>query len=280
MNLQLIQAASHRVLIVGAGGNGSNLFDKLLMYIQEKKLNTVIDIIDADAVTESNLSRQKFSFLDVGKPKVYALRDRAIRRGYTRVVPIKEYLQDSTLSLRLSRLDYNRHSSRDHVIFHIFVCVDNLESRNHVWSKLIHQDGSPTRLLATYENISVFIYDLGNTDTQGQVVIGGVINTDQYNDGDMATFGVDIRNLYPDMDSMREATDSPERTQGNENRGSCTNAPEIIPQTFFANDITSGIALSRFIAIMEGQPVDALTEWVSKPSLKMDSSLPIELKDN
>ena len=60
-----------RVAIVGIGGVGSNLALQLTLSETVK----ILDIYDNDTVSESNLSRTPYRMVDVGRKKVYAMKD-------------------------------------------------------------------------------------------------------------------------------------------------------------------------------------------------------------
>ena len=68
------------IAIVGAGGIGSNLVWTLVPAIHRGRLiesigRIKVRLFDSDVVSVSNISHQRFSILDVGRPKVESLRD-------------------------------------------------------------------------------------------------------------------------------------------------------------------------------------------------------------
>ena len=75
----------NRIAIVGVGGVGSNLALQLVL----SEATDELDIYDADTVSESNLSRTPYRMRDIGRMKVYALKD--VLDGFGRDVDVNAF---------------------------------------------------------------------------------------------------------------------------------------------------------------------------------------------
>jgi PRTRC genetic system ThiF family protein len=142
-----------RVVVVGAGGNGSIFMSHLCRIWQAwTKLGGspfAIELWDDDEVSEANLARQCFCEADIGLPKAIVLAQR-LRSFYG--IPVKPVTQ------RLKApLNYGNTM--------IVGCVDNLETR-----RVIRGGALKAVKLAVQQR---YWLDLGNGNDFGQVILGG-----------------------------------------------------------------------------------------------------------
>jgi PRTRC genetic system ThiF family protein len=179
-----------RIAVVGCGGNGSIFITHLCRIWQAwTKLGGspfAIDIYDPDTVSETNLARQVFCAADIGQHKATVLAQR-VRSFFG--VPVKP---------RIER--YTDHYDRPSVIVG---CVDNLKARRAMaetcHTKTKHEGGC-------------YWLDLGNSDTFGQVVLGG---------HGLRTYF----DLYPHLRKAKDPEDQP----------SCSMAESLERQDLFVN---------------------------------------------
>ena len=143
----------NRVVVVGAGGNGSIFMSHLCRIRQAwTKLGGepfAVELWDDDTVSEANLARQCFCEADIGLPKAIVLAQR-LRAFYG--VPVEPKVE------RLVRPPTAFIGGPGLVVVG---CVDNLEARRTI---------SGPRLKPPSNR---YWLDLGNADTYGQVILGG-----------------------------------------------------------------------------------------------------------
>ena len=144
----------NRVVVVGAGGNGSIFMSHLCRIRQAwTKLGGepfAVELWDDDTVSEANLARQCFCEADIGLPKAIVLAQR-LRAFYG--VPVAPVV---------SRIGKGNSQWFNPKVGEVIVgCVDNLDARRVI---------SGPRLKASATR---YWLDLGNADTYGQVILGG-----------------------------------------------------------------------------------------------------------
>ena len=106
------------LLLVGAGGIGTQLSELLVAALRRVGLQGTITLMDADTVEASNLGHQRFTEDDIGQPKVTCLARR---------------LDDTTSSLRVEAVVENlRHPDQLMDYDLVAVCVDRPEPRRMV----------------------------------------------------------------------------------------------------------------------------------------------------
>ena len=106
------------LLLVGAGGIGTQLSELLVAALRRVGLQGNITLMDADTVEASNLGHQRFTEDDIGQPKVTCLARR---------------LDDTTSSLRVEAVVENlRHENQLMDYDLVVVCVDRPEPRRMV----------------------------------------------------------------------------------------------------------------------------------------------------
>ena len=107
-----------KLLLVGAGGIGTQLADLLVSALRRVNLKGEITLMDGDIVEPTNLGHQRYTADDIGSPKVMCLTKR---------------LDDKTSSLRVKGLIENLRSQEQLQGFDfIAVCVDRPEPRRLV----------------------------------------------------------------------------------------------------------------------------------------------------
>jgi hypothetical protein len=113
-----------RVLIVGCGGIGSNVVDALYRACHALQLQCIINVMDSDIVSSTNLGHQRFQSTDVGQTKVSVLERRySEEESPVNVIGIEDDLIDKE---QLTGYDF------------IIVAVDRPEPR-----RMVHQQEAP-----------------------------------------------------------------------------------------------------------------------------------------
>ena len=107
-----------KVLIVGAGGIGTNLVDLVVPALERIQLKTKITLMDGDIVETANLGHQRFSQENVGLHKVSALFNRYA--GKTEYVEITSQNENLRTAQQLEGYDL------------VVVCVDRPHPRRLV----------------------------------------------------------------------------------------------------------------------------------------------------
>lgn len=108
-------------LVVGCGSLGSHLIAML-----SRMGADYICAVDMDRVSEENLGVQDFMSEDLGRGKAEAL---ALRygRGRTAILPVTLRFKDYAKNLLESHITY---------FTHVFICVDNMETRTEIFDAL------------------------------------------------------------------------------------------------------------------------------------------------
>jgi PRTRC genetic system ThiF family protein len=152
--------AIQRIVIIGAGGNGSHVISDVARLVStlDWEIKPEIILVDGDTVEEKNLIRQHFSRQDIGKNKAEVLASRYGNAFNVSISYIPEYLTESNVNKILQPLSDGIAYGHGQLII---TCTDNLKSR-----KLI--DG---RLKGHYW------LDLGNEEFGGQVTFSHVPNS-------------------------------------------------------------------------------------------------------
>lgn len=187
------------VHVVGAGGNGSMLLPHLAridlaLRSLGRTLPLRVMVFDPDDVEESNLGRQAYSRADLGRNKAVISVERTnLFFGTKWQAVTKKYFEwdySSAVQVRSANI--------------IITCTDNLESRRQVRRAIL--DGQ-------------YWLDLGNTNTKGQVILGGC--------GLPALF-----DLHPELLTAKEDTTTP----------SCSVAESLARQDLFINPLLANLA--------------------------------------
>jgi hypothetical protein len=113
-----------KLLLVGAGGIGTQLIELLVPALRRVNLQGTITLMDADVVEATNLGHQRYTQEDIGQAKVSAIARR---------------LDDEHASLRVNAIVENLRDAKQLDGYDlIVVCVDRPEPR-----RLVHQLGVP-----------------------------------------------------------------------------------------------------------------------------------------
>lgn len=112
------------IVIVGVGGIGSNLFQKLARYAP---INYNILLVDGDTVEAKNIERQCFTKNDIGKNKAECLAHKANNQLLNRFKHYPYYLETKNMD-KLAK-QFESIIPRQHGKTIIFGCVDNHPTR-------------------------------------------------------------------------------------------------------------------------------------------------------
>lgn len=136
------------VIIVGAGGIGSALFQDLCRFLPH---TLDIHLMDGDTVEGRNIQRQHFSRKDLGRNKAEALAEKAsVAVGLDRVYYHPTYLTSVDQLARIARAGYKTGV--------LVGCVDNHPARR-VMEEFVRSSGGP-----------LYYVDCANDERHGEAV--------------------------------------------------------------------------------------------------------------
>lgn len=141
---------SFTVTVVGCGGTGGFTAEELCRLLPER---AQLVLVDHDRVEENNLTRQNFSYEDLGKFKSEVLAQRLSRR-YRRSVAYTTLPIAALKEVEIPGL--------------VIGCVDNGLARRDIAEKVKGQ------LFQPYRCVSWWV-DAGNGDNYGQILIGNTL---------------------------------------------------------------------------------------------------------
>ena len=155
----LLGQKSVRVLVVGAGGNGSAIVMGLpyldqAMRVWGRSSGLEVVMMDADTVSETNCVRQPFSVSDIGQNKATVLINRINLFWGTRWRAEPAHFDERTLD-----------QTNDRPVDLLIGCVDTRAARSVI-----------ARALTKARNRTAYWLDLGNNAASGQFVLGQPLN--------------------------------------------------------------------------------------------------------
>ena len=150
---------SIKVLLVGAGGNGSEMLDCLARLHAGligcgHPCGLEVTVMDGDTVSRANIGRQRFAYSDIGLNKAVVLSHRYNMFYQTNWTSLPHYLDFNTKS---------RHELDDFDL--LITCVDKAKTRIEVAKY------APKYLMDT-----ILWLDLGNGNSTGQFCLGHLGN--------------------------------------------------------------------------------------------------------
>lgn len=196
-----------RVILIGAGGNGSEFFDGLMRLHQAMVAlggtGLQVTVFDDDEVSESNCVRQRFWPTEVGMNKAVALVQRTNMFLGTawRAVPARYDGQGTRCDLIVS-------------------AVDNLATR-----KLVAKSAEK---LDAYNAAKTLWLDMGCDRDKGQVILGKLADTSLANDWP------NVVAHFPEMMTQEDK----------HNRPSCSAADSLTRQDLMINQTVAGAAIN------------------------------------
>jgi len=203
-----------RILIVGAGGNGSAMLLGLPYLHQAMQVwghagGLQVMLVDGDQVTETNCVRQPFASADVGLNKATVLINRVNLFWGLRWQAHPEHFHKDSL---------RSNSAGPHLIIG---CVDTRAARQAILSAVTRANDS-----------TVYWLDLGNNASSGQYVLGQPLNaTNHHSAVRLRT----VAELYPEI-ADAEAGEDP--------LPSCSAAEALERQEPFINQVLATSALA------------------------------------
>jgi PRTRC genetic system ThiF family protein len=210
------------VLLIGAGGTGSELFDQLmrthgaLLALGGRGLH--VTLMDDDEVSPSNVVRQRFWPTDVGVNKALALVQRA----------------NLMLGCGWNALPYRFDSQHKANYDLVITAVDTLESRRAVIDRFTAPKDEP-RSPVYYRTPAreTFWLDLGCEKDRGQVILG------RFGDDSLAD---EWPNALAHFPSIATAEDN--------NKPSCSAAESLARQDLMINATVAGAATNLLWKLM------------------------------
>ena len=209
-----------RVVIVGAGGNGSAMLLGLPYLHQAMKVwghvgGIHVMLVDGDQVTETNCVRQPFASADVGLNKATVLVNRVNLFWGLRWQAHPEHFHKDSL---------RTNSTGPHLIIG---CVDTRAARQAILSAVTRANDS-----------TVYWLDLGNNASSGQYVLGQPLNAANRRS---AVRLRTVAELYPEI-ADTEAGEDP--------LPSCSAAEALERQEPFINQVLATSALAMLARLL------------------------------
>lgn len=234
--LKFINVKNPHIYLVGAGGTGGFLLEKLTRLFANFDHPVTIEVIDGDTVEGKNLKRQNFTFDDLDHKKAQVLCDRLARLvpHAPKLVAKPDYLTDNSLLTDIALLDEDETPI-------IVDCVDNTATR-----RLINDS-----VKALGGEIPVIVLNSGNNEQGGQIVAwSNKPVTNKTLTGEKEISLKSMLELFPETNIIKDAHD--------ENPGLvsiCAEESESKPQTMMANVFNSDILASLIFALATNKTI-------------------------
>lgn len=180
------------IALIGVGGNGSRLLIRLaemhqaLIQLDHKGLFVIA--CDPDTVNEVNIGRQGFYPADIGRNKAEVLISRVNR------------------SFGLNWEFSAQHLSKRPNVNIIVSCVDNVRTRIQIHNWLAELKESNNNFQGD-ANKSYYWLDLGNSKSNGQVILGTALKIEQPEKAENAVgFLPAVTDIFPDIEEHEDVT--------------------------------------------------------------------------
>lgn len=236
------------IVVIGCGGTGSwfvQQLGRLLTPLSKEIRGTSkrVILIDGDKVSESNVIRQNFCYLDIGSPKVFTMR--LMLQQLYNVREVEAWCTYTSNKVLDKLLSYERHKR---II--IISCVDNSQTRARITSKLKPDPDSWNNCITNKEWIYL---DAGNTTYSGWSSSMCWINGEGH--------GTDMRQF--DMKQRHPRDLHPTIDLGGQGCGS----PNSSPNTYWGNQKNAYLLASQFRSLAKFNKAYGLITW-SKPDFE------------
>lgn len=234
--LKFIDVKNPHIYLIGAGGTGGFLLEKLTRLFANFNRPVTIEVIDGDTVEGKNLKRQNFTFddLDHNKAQVLCAKLSKLVPNAPKLISKTKYLTDHSLLTDIALLD-------DTETPLIIDCVDNTATRRLI-NDLVKALGN---------DIPTIILNSGNNDQGGQVVVWSnkpVTNKTLTSENKVSLKS--MLELFPETNVIKDEHD--------ENPGLvsiCAEESESKPQTMMANVFNSDILASLIFALSTNKTI-------------------------
>lgn len=234
--LKFINVKNPHIYLIGAGGTGGFLLEKLTRLFANFDHPVTIEAIDGDTVEGKNLKRQNFTFddLDHNKAQVLCTRLSKLVPHAPKLVPKTDYLTDNSLLTDIALLDEDETPI-------IVDCVDNTATR-----RLINDS-----VKALGGEIPVIVLNSGNNEQGGQIVAwSNKPVTNKTLTGEKEISLKSMLELFPETNIIKDDHDK--------NPGLvsiCAEESESKPQTMMANVFNSDILASLIFTLATNKTI-------------------------
>lgn len=234
--LKFIDVKNPHIYLVGAGGTGGFLLEKLTRLFANFNHPVTIEVIDGDTVEGKNLKRQNFTFDDLDHKKAQVLCDRLAKLvpHAPKLVSKTDYLTDNSLLTDIALLDEDETPI-------IVDCVDNTATR-----RLINDS-----VKALGGKIPVIVLNSGNNEQGGQIVAwSNKPVTNKTLTGEKEISLKSMLELFPETNIIKDDHDK--------NPGLvsiCAEESESKPQTMMANVFNSDILASLIFTLATNKTI-------------------------
>lgn len=226
------------VLVIGAGGNGSQILQQLgrIDHALKKlgKPGLFVVAIDPDKVSDANIGRQLFTEYEVGEYKANVLISR-LNRFYG----LNWYAYPD-------RFHFDKKQKNDLRGFNVIItATDRVQSRIEVneWVKKLSKSRS-----SSHEDAFHFWLDMGNSKTTGQVICG----SPRYKIPTLV-------DMYPDIKKYEDKDNTP----------SCSLAEALDKQDMFINTYISNVAAKLLWEMLTKEEVNWRGAYVNLDTLNI-----------
>lgn len=242
------QTSAPHILLIGAGGTGSEVFDGLLRLHQAllalgHPQGLHVTVFDADEVSPTNIARQRFHPGDEGINKAELLVHRANTFAGTNWHAVPEA--------------FDPHTCDDWSFDLLLTCVDSAQTRAAI--------ADATEKFASQQceqpDVPMLWLDTGNDAGAAQVVLGDLLPFEPL-DEDRPRIP-HIVDLHPEL---RQRTD--------DNRPSCSTAEALAEQDLFINRVTADSASEMLWRLMRDGELSYHGAWIKLAPMRV-TSLPI-----
>lgn len=234
--LKFINVKNPHIYLVGAGGTGGFLLEKLTRLFANFNHPVTIEVIDGDTVEGKNLKRQNFTFDDLDHKKAQVLCDRLAKLvpHAPKLVSKTDYLTDNSLLTDIALLDEDETPI-------IVDCVDNTATRRLI-NDLVKALGG---------EIPVIVLNSGNNEQGGQIVAwSNKPVTNKTLTGEKEISLKSMLELFPETNIIKDDHDK--------NPGLvsiCAEESESKPQTMMANVFNSDILASLIFTLATNKTI-------------------------
>ena len=209
------------IVLIGAGGNGSEVFDGLmkihdaLKYLSHEE-GLHVTVIDQDSVNLSNCIRQRFWPHEIGQPKATTLVHKANMLFGTNWESIE------------AEYPLNKGHGLPYIPDLIISCVDNIKTR-----KIIGESFKDIKTNALW-------LDLGNTKSTGQIILGHLGQPSNV---------ARINNVIDEYPEILTTEDKP-------NKHSCSSIESISRQDLFINTLMGNSAMNLLWQLLRQRKIN------------------------
>jgi PRTRC genetic system ThiF family protein len=244
------QTAAPQIVLVGAGGTGSEVFDGLLRLHQAlvalgHPTGLQVTVCDPDEVSPTNIARQRFHPGDEGVYKAELLVHRANAFAGTQWRAIPEAFAPKDCG----EWDFDL----------LLTCVDSAQTRAQI-AETARQVAAMT---LEWSDTSTLWLDTGNDASRAQVVLGDLLPFDSM-ESDERPYIPHVVDLHPELVERSD-----------DHTPSCSTAEALAEQDLFINRVTADTAIEMLWRLMRDGELSYHAAWIQLAPMRI-TSMPID----